>query len=171
MRKQMGRLVAGATVAAVVAAVASYSQQRTEAAFSAPVNVAVSADVARNCVLTAGSVLFGTYDPLVANDVAPLNQTGTFTVRCVRGVTAQIGLDDGVVGGRQMSDGGSELLDYELYKDAGRTSVWDETGAGRYSYTATSRAAETLTIYGQIPGGQDVAEGSYSDTVVAIAEF
>ena len=34
MRKQMGRLMAGATVAAVVAGVASYSQQRAEAAFS-----------------------------------------------------------------------------------------------------------------------------------------
>ena len=63
MRKQMGRLMAGATVAAVVAGVASYSQQRAEAAFSAPVNVAVTASVAANCVVTAGSVAFGAYDP------------------------------------------------------------------------------------------------------------
>ncbi len=55
MRKQMGRLMAGATVAAVVAGVASYSQQRAEATFSAPVNVAVTASVASNCVMTAGS--------------------------------------------------------------------------------------------------------------------
>ena len=154
-----------------MAGVASYSQQRTEAFFSAPVNVAISASVARNCVLTAGSIAFGAYDPLVAHDTAPLNQTGTFTVRCVKGVVAQVGLDDGVNGGRQMSDGGTALLDYELYKDAARTSVWDESGAGRYSYTALSKAATTLTIYGQVPGGQDATEGSYTDTVVAIAEF
>jgi len=171
MRKQMGRLVAGATVAAVVAGVASYSQQRAEAAFATPVNVAISASVAANCVLTAGSVAFGAYDPLVANDTAALDQTGSFTVRCVKGVTAQVGLDDGLNTGRQMSDGGSQLLAYELYKDAGRTQAWTDSGAGRYSYTAANRSAATLTIYGRVAGGQDVAAGSYSDTVVASAEF
>jgi spore coat protein U-like protein len=170
MKKQMGRLMAGATAAAVVAGVAAYTQ-RADAAFATPVNVAISANVAANCVLTAGSVAFGAYDPLVANDTTPLDQTGTFTVRCVKGVTANVGLDDGLNTGRQMSDGGSELLDYELYQDAGRTTVWGETGGARYSYTAANRSAATLTIYGRIPAGQDVAAGSYTDTVVASAEF
>lgn len=171
MRMQMGRLMAGLTVAAVAAGIAGYSQQNTEAAFATPVNVAISASVAANCVLTAGSVAFGAYDPLVANDTAALDQTGTFTVRCVKGVTAQVGLDDGLNTGRQMSDGGSELLDYELYKDAGRTTVWTDTGAGRYAYTAANKSATTLTIYGRVAGGQDAAVGSYTDTVVASAEF
>jgi spore coat protein U-like protein len=171
MRKQMGRLVAGATVAAVVAGVASFSQQRTEATFATPVNVAISASVAANCVLTAGSVAFGAYDPLVANDVAALDQTGNFTIRCDKGVTANVGLGDGLYTGRQMSDGGTERLDYELYKDAGRTTVWTDAGAGRYSYTAANKSATTLTIFGRVAGGQDVAAGSYSDTVVASAEF
>lgn len=170
MKKQMGRLVAGATVAAVVAGVTSYTQ-RVDAAFATPVNVAISANVAANCVLTAGSVAFGTYDPLVANDTTPLDQTGTFTIRCVKGVTADVGLDDGVNGARQMSDGGTELLGYELYQDGGRTTAWTASGAGRYSYTAANRSATTLTIYGRIPAGQDVAAGSYTDTVVASAEF
>lgn len=170
MKKQMGRLVAGATAAAVVAGVAAYTQ-RVDAAFATPVNVAISANVAANCVLTAGSVAFGSYDPLVANDTTPLDQTGTFTIRCVKGVTADVGLDDGVNGARQMSDGGTELLNYELYQDGGRTTAWTDSGAGRYSYTAANRSATTLTIYGRIPAGQDVAAGSYTDTVVASAEF
>ena len=45
------------------------------------------------------------------------------------------------------------------------------TIAGRYSYTAANKSATTLTIYGRVAGGQDVAAGSYSDTVVASAEF
>lgn len=171
MRMQMGRLMAGATVAVVVAGVASHTQQRTEAAFATPVNVTVSASVAANCVLTAGSLAFGAYDPLVANDTTNLDQTGTFTIMCVKGVTANVGLGDGLNTGRQMSAGGADRLDYELYKDAGRTTVWTESGAGRLAYTAATRSAATLTIYGRVAAGQDVAAGNYADTVVASAEF
>ena len=171
MRMQMGRLMAGATVAVVVAGVASYTQQRTEAAFATPVNVAVSANVAANCVLTAGSLAFGAYDPLVANDTTDLDQTGTFTIRCVKGVTANVGLGDGLYVGRRMSAGGADRLDYELYQDSGRTTLWTDSGAGRLAYTAANKSAATLTIYGRVAAGQDVAAGSYVDTVVASAEF
>ena len=132
MRKQMGRLMAGATVAAVVAGVANYSQQRTEAAFSTPVNVAVTANVASNCVMTAGSVAFGAYDPLVTHAAANLDQTGSVSVACVKGTVANVGLGDGsnFSGSRRMSNG-TDFLDYELYTTAGRTTVWDTTQPGR----------------------------------------
>ena len=173
MRKQMGRLMAGATVAVVVAGVASYSQQQGGAASATPVNVAMSASVAANCVLTAGSLDFGAYDPLGANDTADLDQTGTFTVRCVKGSNAQVGLGDGMnySTGRRLVSGGSNYLNYELYKDSGRSTVWTAVLAGRLAYTATTKTAQTLTIYGRITGGQDAAAGSYVDTVVATADF
>src|SRR5262245_31185323 len=95
MKKQIGRLMAGATMAAVVAGVASYSQQRTEAA-TASANVAVSASVAANClVVSGGTMSFGAYDPLGANDTGNLDVDGSFSVRCTKGVTAQVGLDNG----------------------------------------------------------------------------
>ena len=132
MRKQMGRLMAGATVAAVMAGVASYSQQRTEAAQSAPVNVAVTANVASNCVMTAGSVAFGAYDPLVAHASAHLDQTGSVSVACVKGTVATVGLGDGAnySSGRRMTNG-TDFLSYDLYTTAGRTTVWDTTNRGR----------------------------------------
>ncbi len=101
MRKQMGRLMAGATVAVVVAGVANFSQQRAEATFSAPVNVAVTANVASNCVMTAGSVAFGAYDPLVTHAAANLDQTGSVSVACVKGTVANVGLDPGANFSRQ----------------------------------------------------------------------
>jgi spore coat protein U-like protein len=172
MNRSMGRLIAGATTAAVMAGIVGYSQ-KTEAAFSAPVNVAISANVAANCVLTAGSVAFGAYEPLGAHDTAPLDQTGTFMVRCVKGVTANVGLNDGLnfSGTRRMSDGGTNFLGYELFQDSGRLTAWTNTGTGRVSYTAANKTAATLTIYGRIPGNQDAGAGSYTDTVVAVAEF
>src|SRR5262245_40601769 len=117
MKKQIGRLMAGATMAAVVAGVASYSQQRTEAA-TASANVAVSASVAANCLVAAGTLSFGAYDPLGANDTADLDATGSFDVRCTKGVTAQVGLDNGAnfSGSRRMRIGAStNYLNYALY--------------------------------------------------------
>lgn len=170
MRKQMGRLMAGATVAAVVAGVAGYSQQRTDAAFSTAVNVAVSANVASNCVMTAGSVAFGAYDPLVTNASTDLDQTGSVSVACVKGTVANVGLGNGAnySGGRRMTNG-SDFLNYNLYTTAGRSTVWDTTN--RVGYTAASKASTSLMIYGRVPSNQDVAAGSYTDTVVAQAEF
>jgi spore coat protein U-like protein len=170
MRKQMGRLVAGATVAVAVAGVANFSQQRTEAAFSTPVNVAVTANVASNCVMTAGSVAFGAYDPLVTHAAANLDQTGSVSVACVKGTVANVGLGAGsnFSGSRRMSNG-TDFLAYELYTTAGRSTVWDTTN--RVGYTAASKASTSLTIYGRVPSNQDVSAGSYTDTVVAQAEF
>jgi spore coat protein U-like protein len=173
MKKQMGRLMAGATVAALVAGAASYSQQRAEAATHSA-SVVVSASVAANCLVSAGTVVFGAYDPLGANDSADLDADGTFTVRCTRGVTAQVGLDDGLsynAGSRRMKlTSGTEYLNYSLYSNSGHSTAWDNT-ANRVSYTAANKSPQTLTIYGRVPGGQDPVAGSYEDTVQAVAEF
>ena len=144
MSKQMGRLVAGATVAAVVAGMASYSQQRAEAALSAPVNVAVTASVASNCVMTAGSVAFGPYDPLVTHAATNLDQTGSVSVACVKGTFANVELSDGgnFSGGTRRMSNGTDFLNYQLYTTAGRTTIWDTTN--RVNYVAASKALTSL---------------------------
>jgi spore coat protein U-like protein len=170
MKKQAGRLLAGVAVAGVMAAAGSLSNG-TEAA-TAQANVTVSASVAANCLVSAGTLSFGAYDPLTANDTAPLDASGTFTVRCTRGVSANIGLDNGqnFLSSRRMSDGGTSFLSYELYSDSGRNTVWNNT-SNRVNYVAPNRSAHTLTVYGRVPGAQDPEAGNYGDTVAAIAEF
>jgi spore coat protein U-like protein len=172
MRKQAVRLVAGVAVAGTMAAAGTWSQGSEAATHQA--NVAVSASVSANCLVGSGSISFGSYDPLNANLSSPLDATGTFTVQCTRGVTADVGLGDGqnFAGGRQMENTGDsgEFLGYELYSDNSRSTVWDNA-AGRVSYTAPNRSAATLTIYGRVPANQDPVPGTYEDTVVAIAEF
>ena len=141
MRKQMGRLMAGATVAAVVAGVASYSQQRAEATFSAPVNVSVTANVASNCVMTAGSVAFGAYDPLVTHAATNLDQTGSVSVACVKGTspTSDWATAATTRGDRRMTNG-TDFLNYQLYTTAGRTTIWDTTN--RVSYVAVEQGVD-----------------------------
>lgn len=171
MTKQAVRLVAGMGVAGVMAAAGTWSQSSQAA--TATANVAVSASVAANCLVSAGTLAFGAYDPLAANDAAPLDASGTFTVRCTRGVTAQVGLDNGLwhSGTRRMRDGATaNYLSYDLYSDSGYSATWDNA-TNRVSYTAPNKSAQTMTVYGRIPGAQDPAAGSYTDTVAAIAEF
>jgi spore coat protein U-like protein len=169
MRKQMGRLMAGAAMAAVVASAAQWGQTVGAAAVTA--NVAVSAAVSANCVVNAGSVAFGAYDPLVVNDTANLDVDGSFTLQCTKGTPATLSLGNGTNfsgGSRRMAAGGN-FLTYDLYTSAGRTTVWN--GTNTISYTAATKALYTQSIYGRVPGGQDASVGSYTDTVVATVTF
>jgi len=138
-------------------------------------NLTVQASVSANCRLTGGTLNFGAYDPVVANVGTDLDNTGTFTVACTKSAAnVWIGMDGGVnySGGRRMQVGATgNYLSYELYKEAARTNVWGNTQPTGVDYTPTSKAPTTLTVYGRVPQNQDVAVGSYTDTVVMTVNF
>ena len=169
MENRIGRLIAGAGVAALVAGFVGLAQQNVNAA-TATSSFTVSASVTANCTISAGALAFGAYDPVVANASANLDQTSTISVACTKGATASVGLDNGAnfSGGRRMKSG-TDYLGYEMYSDSGRSTVWNT--AAPVSYTAASKAASSLTVYGRAAGGQDVPAGSYSDTVIATITF
>lgn len=141
----------------------------------------VSASVARSCMVTSTDALaFGEYDPAQANFANPLDGTGAVNVRCTRDVSATVTLDEGQAKAtgsscgapqRQMS-GGTERLRYDIYQDSNRTSAWGCDAANAATFTsAASNAITSLTAYGRIPAGQDVAAGSFSDTVRVTVTF
>lgn len=128
----------------------------------------VTATVIASCTLTAGNTLaFGNYDP---NSGTNLDGQTTVNVSCTNGTTADLALDVGSnadVSTRRMADitNGTSFLQYELYSDSGRTTVWG-SGANAVTYTGQGvLSAENLTVYGRVPSGQDVQVDSYSDTV------
>jgi spore coat protein U-like protein len=158
-------LLAAATLAFLAAAAPAAAQ-------SATATFQVSASVAKNCTIAATPVAFGAYDPVAANDTADATATGTVTVRCTRGTAYSVALENGAnfSAGRRMQLGATgQYLSYELYSDAARTAVWNASAPA--AGTAPSRAAIPLTVYGRVPGGQDVPEGAYLDTVVATINF
>lgn len=162
-------LVAGVAVAGPL------TQHSTLLAATATANVTVSATVANNCTITGGALAFGAYDPLVTNATDAKDGSGTFTVACTKGasgVTIDLGQGQNYSSGRQMI-AGSDAVSYQLYSDSGRTSIWGSTSGGATVAVAapTSKAPVTHTVYGRITGGQDVAAGSYADTVVATVNF
>lgn len=75
---------------------------------------------------------------------------------------------------------GLATLDYNLYIDSGYASVWGNGTGG--SQTVTQALAGSLlgncqpsvtnhTVYGRIPGSQNVPAGSYSDAITVTVTF
>jgi spore coat protein U-like protein len=142
--------------------------------------LSVTATVNANCTIAVGSLAFTpAYDPIVANATAaqPLNGVGSLSVTCTNASNPAITMGQGAnpAGGstnaaplRQMSNGGSGLLSYNLYSDAAMTLPWDNvTGA---TITGTG-VAQSVPVYGQIPGGQNAQVGAYLDTVITTITF
>ena len=141
---------------------------------TASANVAVTATVAKNCSITTTPVAFGSYDPAVTNATTSLDGSGTVVVACTKGAGTRISLGRGAnaSGLTRRMRGATAFLTYELYKNAGRTTVWRTGGFGGLTIPAApGRAARTFTVYGRVPAGQDVVAGPYTDTVVATINF
>jgi spore coat protein U-like protein len=142
---------------------------------SATANLVVNASVSPNCTITTAVVAFPAYDPVVANAAANDDGTGTVTITCTKGTVATIGLGLGanaLVNQRRMKDGAGDLLNYSLYLDAGRTTIWGTASPNLLTpVAAPDKTARPFTVYGRIPFGQDVPAGAYSDTVVATVNF
>jgi spore coat protein U-like protein len=136
---------------------------------------AVEARAASCTIASVAGVALGTYDVF---DAAPVDSTGTITYECTGVVetdTVQITVSTGGGGTfspRAMS-AGAETLSYNLYLDAARTVLWGDGTAGTSTYGPLQPAEgqTAVTVFGRVPAGQDVAAGSYSDTVVITVIF
>jgi spore coat protein U-like protein len=123
--------------------------------------------------VVASDLAFGAYDPQAG---APLDSTATIRYRCPPGQITRITLDAGASGSfawREMRRG-SEVLRYNLYLDAARTTVWGDgtggssTGPGAKS---TSAGVTTAWVFARVPASQDVSAGAYSDLIRVTIEL
>ena len=169
------------TVLAVAIAALSAAGSASAATLTPSDTFQVTASVANSCVVTAANdIAFGAYDPAGANNTAALDGAGSVEVRCTRGSNAAITLDQGLHAAsgsvcatplRQMSDGATDRLRYDLYSDSSRATAWGCDATNDVEKSFTSLAPVTFTTYGRIPAGQDVLAGSYTDTVTVAVTF
>jgi spore coat protein U domain-containing protein, fimbrial subunit CupE1/2/3/6 len=145
---------------------------------SATSSFTVSAAVVASCTISTTTLAFGNYDPIVANATSPLDVNGSVTITCTKGSTTTIGLDAGqfaanAVGTtRAMMVAGPDYLSYELYQDAGRSTLWGNSGVALFTPAAApNKNPRSFNIYGRIPAGQGSTIGNYTDTVVATVNF
>ncbi len=142
----------------------------------AATSLASGAAQALSCTVAAPGMMFGTYNPLAR---APSTITTTITVRCQSAydtpLAYQIMIGQGAGGSftpRRMG-----ALAYQLYTNASHTVIWGDGTSGTspvgdaYQLVANVPASRAYTIYGQIPAPQNVAPGSYSDTLTIILAY
>jgi len=135
--------------------------------------VAATAEAA--CTISITPVAFGTYNVFSgsADDA-----TGQITYRCTapRPPLVQIHLDKGGAPSfnpRQMRRS-SEILNFNLYLDSTRSTIWGDGTGGTQAYTLANPLPNqniNVIVYGRIPPGQDVSAGSYTATVTATIFF
>jgi spore coat protein U-like protein len=167
-------------LAAAFATLAPSAQAATSTA-----NLGVSASVAANCTISTTPVAFGAYDPVVANATSDLNGSGSVSVACTKGASGlSVGLGNGLnfSASRRMTNG-TDFLAYGLFQPPNNTpgtactfpasTAWGNTvGTNTLALTnATSKNSRTYNVCGTVSAGQDVAVGSYADTVVATINF
>jgi spore coat protein U-like protein len=135
-------------------------------------NFQVTATVAGTCTLATNTLAFGAYSPSGAavtgsTTVAPTCTTSTpWTLAFNAGSTT-----GGTISQRLMTTG-SSTLKYNLYTTAADTTLLGDGTSSSVTLSGTGTgAAQTTTIYGQIPAGQYVAAGSYSDTITATISY
>jgi len=124
------------------------------------------------CSVSTTGVNFGAYDIFVST---PYDSTGTVTVKCDPAPPVDITIAIGPSGTsgafipRQMRSASSpDRLNYNLFVNAGRSTVWGDGAAGTstvFLKNVKKNRPGIVTIYGRIPPGQDVSVGAYSDSL------
>jgi spore coat protein U-like protein len=134
----------------------------------------VTATVIDVCAVSAGNLGFGTYNPISGS---ALDGTSTITVTCTLGTPYHVRLSAGANGGgvttRKMlrTAGGSETLDYALYRDSNRTNNWGQTDNTDTLDQSGTGVSQGVTVYGRIPASTNVPPASYSDTVTVTISY
>lgn len=122
---------------------------------------------------TVTGVNFGEYDVFAAGPNN--NGVGTLSIHCQGGggptfvVSLSAGQSHGYTS-RQMRSGGN-WLNYNLYTSAARTVVWGDGTGGSGTKSVAMNADVTLSVFGQIPAGQDAAVGTYIDSITTTVNF
>jgi spore coat protein U-like protein len=123
----------------------------------------VSATVLKDCTVSATSLTFGNYTGAVNSAQSAV------TVTCTNSTTYTVGLGTGLATGatvttRQMQNG-SALLSYGLFSNATWATNWGNTSGTNWVSGTGNGTGQALNVYGQIPAGQYVTPGSYTDTI------
>jgi spore coat protein U-like protein len=133
----------------------------------------VSSTLSASCSVAATAMSFGAEVP--SPMVADVDATATITATCSNGRTYTIGMNagsnvaDGATEAIRKLRGSSGTIDYAVYSNSGRTSVW---GTGSSAVSATGNGlAQPLTAYGRMPRQATAGPGTYVDSVTVTITF
>lgn len=144
----------------------------------APAKAACSPLAGCACLVTASGVSFGTYDPLSSSST---DATGTVRVVCtlLLEIAGSFTIDlsagnSGSFSERNLRQGANNLR-YNLYTDAAYTTPWGDGTGGSTRVTRNFGGlllvTDTVSVYGRIQAGQNVAAGIFSDLIIVTVTY
>lgn len=130
------------------------------------------------CSFTSIGSLPFTYNPITGG-AATASSTMTVSCDASSGTNVSISLDPGLHAGassnpwrKLLNAANNQTLNYNIYTDGAYTTIWgDGTNATATQSHAQVAASFSFTLYGQVPSGQNVSAGNFSDTVTATMTF
>jgi spore coat protein U-like protein len=163
-------LLATATAGALLIAAQGANALTTTSTFT------VNATVLKNCSVLSSNLAFGNYTPGGGN----IDSTSTVTVKCTKNTPYTVALDKGTTTGgtiaQRLMVNGANTLQYNLFTDTTRTTLWGDgtTGTAAAGTGAGFATTTALTVYGRLPDNatnQNAAIGTYADTVTVTVTY
>lgn len=125
------------------------------------------------CSVTAADLDFGTYTGAQLDGTSTTNVTCTlltpYTLALSAGLGAETDFSPRTMDG---DDNASQILEYDLYTDVTRTTIWGDgtNGSGTQGGLGTGLAVPHI-VYGRIPASQNVQAQTYRDTITATVNY
>jgi spore coat protein U-like protein len=131
------------------------------------------AEAAATSCSFSGGVTFSNYDTQAKAAVA---NSGTLTLTCTGKntdtVTVALGTGAGTCAQRLLQNG-ALTANYNIYTTSGLTTAWCGATTQSHAFSFGGGAGSTLsfsfTMYGQVAASQNLAPGTYTDTIIATA--
>ena len=144
----------------------------TTGAFASTVTTSfqVQANVNAQCSITAVNLTFPAVDPLSSQT----DGATTVSVKCTKNSPYTVGLNAGTTTGstiaQRLMANGADTMDYNLYTDAGRSSIWGNSAGSWVSGTGAGMGtAQVLNVYGRVAAGQtNLAVGTFTEPTVTV---
>jgi spore coat protein U-like protein len=139
-------------------------------ALTATTTFQVQATVNKQCTVAAANLTFPAVDPLSTQT----DGSTTVTVNCTKNTSYTVGLTAGATAGatipQRLMASGADLMNYNLYTDAARASVWGNSAGSWVSGTGAGMGTpQALTVYGRVAGGQtNLAAATYTEPTITV---
>lgn len=136
--------------------------------------MSVTATVTASCTVSTTALAFGNVNTISGSNV---DATGGLTITCTNGsawaASAGVGAGTGASFLNRKLTAGANLLNYNIYTSAARTTVWgDGTGATATIGGTGTGVAQSVTVYGRVTSGQtSVPVGAYADTIAVTITY
>lgn len=161
------RLSAGLTMAGACALAAS----PCAAAGRATNQFRVSVNPISSCTVSAAPLIFLIPVPTNSN----VDSTSTITIKCPANTAFVIDIDTGLyangINRRVYNAGYNAYINYNIYKDPPRSSVWGTGGAKNVAGNSGLTGISLLTVYGRVASVKTLKSGSYNDTLTVTVTF